>query len=274
MQRLTSTHGLRQLGRVCTSVGGTALATLPTAPHARQQARHRGNFKMWSFPENPQQELVWAQEIIAQKVARGLEYNRIHLMQLMAVAIAHYHAEDYVAAYQAALHAHAMTQEHRPKGDSLLYHSAITAKRCALALADEYEAHQAKKHATTAFAKEEDAALKEDLRQSVMTPKGVVKQLRAEAAAHNQLAQYIFWLPRNHWMRNGKDEARRDQAHGESVDMDGQEYEASVGRRDRRTAHSRKKHDERRWRNVNDLRRAHLKEQQTPLAQMRRPVPR
>ena len=265
--------------RVALAMPGHAVALrcgAVAAPAGVAPRRWRGTWKVWS-DEDPEVHLEWARESAAKLTTRGLQYNRDHLMQLTSVAIAHYRKQDFPMAYKCALYALAKTQEHRPKGDSLIFHAAVTAKKCAEALADAYEAHQAGslKLGPGGFRAAEGGALKEDIRKSVMTPQRVVAQLRREADEHHRLAQHVFWLPRNFWMRNRRDEDRRDAPSAEEAAGPFEhEPTGSEGRRDRRTADGRKRHAERRWRNTNDLRRASLKEAQTPLQRYRRPVPR
>ncbi|RNF17195.1 uncharacterized protein Tco025E_04897 [Trypanosoma conorhini] len=160
----------------------------------RQQWRHR-SFCFYLNLDDPAETRRRVEEELARIDQEHQRGTMVHLHALLNLALSCYQSQDYVAALEYAEYAHSKTREHN-RNATLLYFTAKTCSRCAVALAEEYEAHL------------REVAERAAVSSTLVPPPSVVfsaersiAKLREDAARYDGIAERLYNRPDKAFMR-------------------------------------------------------------------------
>ncbi|RNF02584.1 hypothetical protein TraAM80_06284 [Trypanosoma rangeli] len=160
----------------------------------QEQRRHR-SFRFYLNLDDPAETRRRVEEDLARIDQEHQRGTMMHLHALLNLALSCYQSQDYVGALEYAEYAHTKTREHN-KNATLLYFTAKTCSRCALALAEEYEAHLREMA--------EKAAVSSTLAPPpsvVFSAERTIAKLREDAVRYDGIAQRLCNRPDKAFMR-------------------------------------------------------------------------
>ena len=170
--------------------------------HVLSTSRSAGiNFYM--NVDNPEESFLYVQEALKQSVALHREQYSKHLILLVNISLCHFQRADYVKAQQVSAYTHNKVIELKGTQHTLVYFSAITAARCAEALADIAETHlvAAKNNPVTDVLQPRGS--------KALAPQRYVDKLRQDAVGYRAAAARIFNSPTKYYMRSQWEEYKR-----------------------------------------------------------------